>query len=213
MTSYSLYGTGSIRWVDGTVSTDDEKAEEQFEAVTNCLAAGAARALLDTTRDLAPEDEQDSTEIYAEQWHSADEGWELEAIHPDDRDAFVAFVARFVRENIADIVWLANRLAWQDERSGGERPIWWHEQGMALYQVGQLLGHEGSGSGVSLTDYNRPSDSQSGVKSVVHNGRRYEGLAGRLALWVAQNETSAAHIWENTWIDSTEEPSLLHIGG
>lgn len=220
MTSYSLYGTNSIRFVDGGLSTDDELAAEQLDQITNCVAAGAMRALLDSVRDLADPD----VEVYAEQWHSAAEGWELDALHPDSREEFTKYVQRFTRENLAEILSLAHYLAWESERNNtGERSNWFHDTGMGIYRVGQLLGYDASGTGIALDDYDQsvPLDGDDyegrlrladGGSPVFRNRRRYRRTpGGRMALWVAEAETSAAHVWEGAWVDSTEEPCLLHL--
>lgn len=220
MTSYSLYGTNHIKFVDGDLSPDDdERAADDLDSITNCVAAGAMRSLLNSTRDLADED----AEVYAEQWHSADEGWELDALHDGDVAAFMEYITRFTRENLANILSLARYLAWEDERGSGDRSLWFHDTGMAIYRVGELLGFEGAGAGVSLDDYDKPVSLDSGDYDaairladdgvpVMREGRRYRHTpGGRMALWVAQAQTNAAYVWEQTWIDSTEEPSRLHL--
>lgn len=221
MTSYSLYGTSHIKFVDGGLSPDDdERAADDLDAITNCVAAGAMRSLLNSTRDYADED----AEVYAEQWHSADEGWELDALHEDDRAAFMDSITRFTRENLTDVLALANYLAWDYERDAvGERSLWFHDTAMAIYRVGELLGYDAGGQGISLDDYNRsvPLDGDDylgrlaladGGAPVERSGRRYRRTpGGRMALWVAEAQTSASYEWEQTWIDSTEEPCRLHL--
>lgn len=49
MTSSSTYGTSRIRLVDGTLTPDDERREDEMYAVVH---AGAARILLNSAVDL-----------------------------------------------------------------------------------------------------------------------------------------------------------------
>jgi hypothetical protein len=190
VTSYSTHGVGRIRFVDGDLSPWEETREEQVQQVVDCLASGVVRALLDQVRDLA---DLDDDNIDATQWHSPAEGWELSTVVDDDRPALVAVVEGFVRDCLPDILCLARRIAW-DDRFQGE--CWHGDTGMGVYRVGYLLGMQASGNGVGFTDYADhrylPHDSTS-----------------RMTAWL---ETSGHdHAWEDVFIDSAEEPCLLHV--
>ncbi len=200
MTSFSVYGTGRLALVDGSLSTDDELAAEQLDQITNCIAAGAIRALLDTVRDNFDQE----TEVYAEQWHSAAEGWELDAVVKDDLPPFMAMCERFVHDNVQNILNLAKRIAW-DPRWAGEN--YWHgDDGMAIYRVGTLLGYKLHGDGIGFDDYFQP-----------------ELIDGKLPEHPRDHVIEALQAWvdipenviylEDTWIDSSEEPCLLHLRG
>lgn len=183
MTSYSTYCAGRIPFVDGDLThEDDEKREEQREQLINCLASGAARALLDCARD----DADSEAEVYAEEWHSADEGWELEALDDDARAKVLDVVGRFVDANVPYIVILANYIAWE---LTPPQTTWSRDMGMALYRVGNLLGYQCSGQGIGLDDYGAAA-------------------GDRLSSWV---EEHARYALESPYIASSEEPCLLHI--
>lgn len=204
MTSYSTYGTDRLRLVDGTLSPDDdERFEDERGTVVNCVAAGAMRALLDSASDLAEPHPAAGAgavvvradEARAVQWHSAAEGWELDALTDADQPAFLELVGRFVSDNLDTILALATRIAW-DPRFAAEK-VTHRNQGMSIYRIGELLGYQLSGQGIGFVDYSLHE----------HQGA---DLIGRLDSWLKAN---ASQVWESTWIDSTEEPCLLHIDG
>ncbi len=186
MTSYSTYGTGRIQLVDGTLTPDEELRAEQLDQIVQCVASGAGRALLDSTRDL---DDPDA-EVAAVQWHTEAEGWELDAI--SDRAPFLDLVRGFVTDNLDDVLLLASRIAWKGN------DMWSGDEGMALYRVGYLMGMEGAGQGVGFRDY--WSERVLGQLDVTE----------RLSAKLDRRDTYA---WEDSWIDSTEEPCLLHLEG
>lgn len=193
MTSYSTYATSRIRLVDGDLTPEEEQRGDYLDLVVKCLAAGAARALLDTTHDMTDDPEaSEQTEVYAEQWHSEEEGWELEAIADDDREPFMAMVREFAGDNLTRVIALAQRLAW-DPRFQGE--LWARDFGMALYRVGQLLGYRGARTGIGFSDYRLPEQDVD---------------VDALDAWV-EARTTKLYGWEQSWIDSTEEPCLLHL--
>ena len=193
MTSYSTYGTSQrhLGLIDGStaLSTEEGKAEEQMYAISHALASGAARALLDSTHDAADHE----ADVNATEWHSADEGWEIDAIHDGDRSEFLSLVEQFTRANLPDILTLVQRIAWS-KRWAGE--MWHGDDGMAFYRVGMLLGYEGAGVGIGFSDYSEGDENYN------------EGLSARLRTWV---EANVGYVWEQSWIDSNEEPCRLHL--
>lgn len=192
MTNFSVYGTSNLKLVDGSLHYDEEIAAEQLDQITNCVAAGAARALLDTVRDLADED----AEVNATEWHSPTEGWELEAIVDKDLPDFMDMCTRFVRDNVQNILTLSARIAW-DPRFAGEQ--YWHgDDGMAIYRIGMCLGYAVHGDGISFNDYSQPFP-------------HVDPVVTPLEAWV-EDRANRPH-YEDTWIDSTEEPCLLHLRG
>jgi hypothetical protein len=200
VTSFSTYGTGRLALVDGSLATDEELAAEQLDQITNAIAAGAARALLDTTRDEADPE----AEVYAEQWHSAAEGWELGAIVTGDLPPFMDMCERFVRENVQNVLTLANRIAW-DPRWASES--YWHgDEGMAIYRIGMCLGYSVHGDGISFSDYSQPTRIDGEVLTPWR-----DPIVDPLEAWV-NTRTNHPH-YEDTWIDTTEEPCLLHLRG
>jgi hypothetical protein len=184
MTSFSTYAVGRIRFVNGDLSTDDDVAEEQAGAIVSCLTAGCCRALLDTALDLANPD----AVVAATDWHSPAEGWELEAVADRDRGDVTELVAQFFAENRTDAILLAERIAW-DARFAHEP---WHgDSGMGMYRVGMLLA---LAHGYSFADYGDPRYIPDAPDVTTRLHRRVE-------LWWR---------WGSWWIDSTEEPCLLH---
>lgn len=197
MTSYSTYATARLRLVDGDLTNEsDEDRAEQFEQVVRCVASGAMRALLDQARDLSDDDAQ----VDASQWHSPEEGWELDALDDADRDWFYGLVQRFVSENVGSIIALVNRIAW-DPR--WKESLWSGDQGMAFYRVGCLLGMEGAGQGVGFRDYSGPADND-----LVLGGM--PDVTDRLSAWL--DTVQGGYPFEGAYVDSSEEPCLLHIG-
>jgi hypothetical protein len=190
VTSYSTFGVGRIAFVDGDLSPWEETRDEQTQQVVGCLASGAVRALLDQVRDL---NDLDDDGIDATQWHSPAEGWELGAVVDDDRAGLVAVVEEFVRDCLPDILCLARRIAWGDRWRSA---IWHGDTGMGVYRVGYLLGMQMSGNGIGFADYTDhrylPNDSTS-----------------RMTAWL--ESSGHAHAWEDAFIDSAEEPCLLHV--
>lgn len=190
MTSYSTYAVGAIKYVDGDLTHEHtEVREAHLHMLQQCVAAGAMRALLDTASDLADRDAQ----IDATQWQSPREGWELEALYDDDREAFESFVDQFVTENLLDVICLAERIAWAPRYLS---QVWHGHSGMGMYRVGYLLGMQRSGNGVGFEDYHDPRYSPCDVTD-------------RLTAWLNAHKPNA---WEGAWIDSEEEePCLLHL--
>lgn len=197
MTSYSTYMSGSMRLVDGSLHFYDEEIyAEQIDQVINCLAAGAARALLDCARDDAPG--QEDAEVDAVQWHSPQEGWELEAIVPGDLPKLMDVVGRFARANSQRILDLGARIAWSEKT----RDDTFHgDTGMGLYRVGMLMGYMMRGAGVGFNDYHDPTI----IDGVVYGDIIVDQLND------GAREEKVVHAFENVWIDSTEEPCLLHL--
>lgn len=183
MTSYSTYGAGRIRFVDGDLTHEDpERREEERDQLINCLASGAARTLLDCAQDL----DNETRIVHAEEWHSEEQGWELDALDDDARAKVRSVTERFVDANVPWILLLAEYLAYWD-RPGS---IWSGDLGMALYRVGQLLGYQCAGTGITLDDYSQPA------------GRR-------LYVWAKEH---ASYAFESPFISSSEQPCRLHIG-
>jgi hypothetical protein len=197
MTSFSTYGTGNLALVDGSLATDDELAEEQLESIISCVASGAARALLDMVRDEADMDAL----VDATQWQSVDQGWETDAIVDEDLPAFLDMCERFVRDNVQNILNLAHRIAW-DARWSDEH--YWHgDEGMAIYRIGMLLGYTVHGDGIGFDDYYQP---------LLIDGKvtpQGDIVIRPLKAWVEDRDNRP--YYEDTWIDSTEEPCRLHL--
>jgi hypothetical protein len=191
MTSFSTYGTGNLALVDGSLATDDELAEEQLEAIINCVASGAARALLNTVRDEADTDAQ----VDATQWHSAAQGWETDAIVDEDLPDFLNMCDRFVRDNVQNILNLASRIAWEARWSD---ELWHGDKGMAIYRIGMLLGHTVHSDGTGFDDYYQP---------LLIDGK----VAPQGDIVLKPLKAWAHPYYEDTWIDSTEEPCRLHL--
>jgi hypothetical protein len=198
MTLFSTFGTGRLRLVDGDLSTDDELRAEQFDQVTSSLACGVARVLLDTCRDRADPDQA----VRAEQWHTPVEGWELDAVCDGDRPGLLRQVRWFAAVNLTDVLALAERIAW-DQATRGQ--VWHGDTGRGLYRVGMLLGHHGARTSLGFADHARPSD----LPGDPHRSRdRYRGLPGLLTWWT---DTHLPTWWDLAWIDSREDPCLLHL--
>jgi hypothetical protein len=185
VTSYSTYGVNRIKLVDGALHYDEETREEQHEQILDALTAGAARALLDTAYDMASDERPSATD-----WHSADEGWEIEALTDESQVKLRAVVEAFLDANLTNILTVMDDIAW-DGRWHSE--IWHGDRGMAVYRVGMLLAYTLHGDGIGFNDYAIPRG----------------GTADRLREWVKAHPAPDV---ENAWIDSTEEPCLLHIG-
>ena len=73
---------------------------------------------------------------------------------------------------------------------------------MGAYRVGYLFGSQASGSGVGFSDYAYPQT---------------DTTVAQLDAWL-ETHTRPGHLgehgqfwWEDAWIDSTEEPCLLHL--
>jgi hypothetical protein len=203
MTSYSTYATGTLKIVDGTLAStfrpepdaDNDDLQNDLYMLGHAIASGAARALLDVSHDVTDDpDGSEQTEVYAEQWHSADEGWELEALTPEAREKLEQRALSFTTQNLADVVWLAHRIAFDPRYSSDADGLWHHDLGMGFYRVGQLLGYELAHQGVGFFDY---------------TGTDGKVITDRLSLWVDENGDYA---YEDAWIDSTEAPCLLHLG-
>lgn len=189
MTLYSTYGVNRFCLVDGVLSRDDdERLDEEMNALVQCVASGVVRGLLDQVRDRA--DPDDDT-ICAEQWHSAVEGWELGAVADDDQGQLLEWVGWFVRDNEADVLLLAQRIAREPRRV-----IWYGNTGMGAYRVGYLLGMEGAGQGLGLSDYWQAGPGQD--------------VTVRLSAWLSRQEER--YPFEDAWVDTSEEPCLLHLG-
>jgi hypothetical protein len=198
MTGFSTFGTGRLRLVDGDLSYDDELRAEQFDQVTSTLACGVARMLLDTCTDRdAP-----GRPVRAEEWHTPVEGWELDAVCDDDRPELVSQVRWFAAANLPDVLALAERIAW-DEATRGQ--VWHGDTGRGLYRVGTLLGHHGARTGLGFADYTCPSDLPAAGPGARGS---YRGLPGQLTWWT---DTHLHPFWDHAWIDSREDPCLLHL--
>jgi len=198
MTLFSTFGTGRLRLVDGDLSTDDGLHAEQFDQVTSTLACGVARVLLDTCHDRADPDQP----VRAEQWHTPVEGWELDAVCDDDRSELARQVGWFTAANLLEVLALAERIAWGQATRG---QLWHGDTGRGLYRVGMLLGHHGARTGLGFTDHPRPHDRPADP----HRTRdRYRGLPGQLTCWT---DTHLHPWWDRAWIDSHEDPCLLHL--
>jgi hypothetical protein len=195
MTLYSTYGTGKLKLVDGSLHYDEDTMTEQLDQITHCIAAGTARALLDTTTDQA---EGETADPAAVQWQTPSEGWELDAIVTEDQPILMDIAQRFVRDNVQNILTLGSRIAWDVRWSADER---WHgDDGMAIYRIGTLLGYTLTGQGIGFDDYWQP-----------------QLIDGKLPQHPKDPIVDPLKAWEHpsldTWIDSTEEPCLLHLRG
>jgi hypothetical protein len=189
MTSYSTYAVDTIRFVDGTLSPDEETREDQRYMIVEALTSGAARTLLDTARDMSDLD----AEVNATDWHSASEGWEIEALTDDAQSKLRSVVELFLDDNLNDILTLTDQIAW-DGRWHSE--IWHGDRGMAVYRIGMLLAYTLRHEGIGFLDY----DNAPGHNSVISH----------LTAWLDAHPHPGI---EEAWIDSTEEPCLLHIEG
>lgn len=200
MTSFSTYGAGHLTLVDGNLSPDEETADEQIYAISHAIAAGGARAFLDTARDEADPDAQ----VEATQWHSANEGWELAAIQPAEAETWVSVCERFVKEMATPVIDMAARIAWDPRWSN--QP--WHgDHGMGFYRVGMLLAYCLHGDGIGFDDYSRPVLIDGKVSSA------RDSDVDQLNAWATALTSSREYWYEDTWIDSTESPCLLHLRG
>lgn len=181
MTNYSLYATNQMKLTpEGELPTDEEVREDYIYRITNTIAAGAARTLLDNVNDDA------GGEIVAEQWHTPAEGWELDALTDDVRAAVVKVAEKLFAECERDVLSMVAELAW----TGRESPLapWFQDEGRAFYRIGALLAYHLTGEGVGFYDYSFPS-------------------ADRLTEWVTSSGLSGAL---ETSVDSDEDPCLLH---
>jgi hypothetical protein len=202
MTGFSTFGTGRLRLVDGDLSGDDELRAEQFDQVTSTLACGVVRVLLDTCTDR----DDPNRPVRAEQWHTPVEGWELDAVCDDDRPTLVQQVRWFATANLLDLLALAERIAW-DQPTRGQ--IWHGDTGRGLYRVGMLLAHQQARTGLGFADHTRPSDQLTDLPAARPGARgRYRGLPGQLTWWT---DTHLHTFWYHAWIDSREDPCLLHL--
>lgn len=137
MTSYSLY------------FGHDESADERRDYRCETFVMGAARCLLGsftTIQDPGKDDDDPPAEAQAEWWHSAARGWELDALHPDDRREF-----RHRVEGFFDVAYddLEVVLALIRERENH----WASPARRAWYRAGMLLPHTANGSGVGFWEY------------------------------------------------------------
>lgn len=197
MTSYSTYGVSFIRLTDGALSPDDETREEQVGQLRDCLAAGAIRALLDTTNDLADPD-ADVTGVYVA---DQPEGWEHEAVVSEDYRELLTVCESFAEAMAPWIFILANRIAY-DRRWAVEGGTWVGDTAMAVYRVGMLLGYTMHGDGIGFHDYYQANPTD-------HVDPNRDGVIDRFDQYCERNKLNAKY--EGTWIDSTEEPCLLHL--
>jgi hypothetical protein len=202
MTSFSTYGTGRLRLVDGDLSTDQDLRAEQFDQVTSTLACGVVRALLDTCHDR----DDPTRTVRAEEWHSPAEGWELDAVHDDDQPGLLRAVTWFAAANLPHVLALAERIAW-DQATCGQ--VWHGDTGRGLYRVGILLAHQVARTGIGFAGYTRPDncpDDRPGERPAA--ARSYRGLCGQLTWWV---DTHVHPRWDQAWIARHEDPCLLHL--
>jgi hypothetical protein len=203
MTLYSTYGTGRLRLVDGDLSPDDDELRaEQLHQITSTLACGVIRMLLDTCTDRHDPDRP----VHAEEWHTPEEGWELDAVGDEDQPGLLRQVGWFTAAALPHVLALAERIAW-DEVTRGQ--VWHGDTGMGLYRVGMLLGHHGARTGIGFADYTSPSDRRDALPTARSGSRRgYRGLPGQLTWWA---DTHLHPGWSQAWIDGREDPCLLHL--
>ena len=135
MTSYSIFTPVG----DDT----DEVRECQYQS----LLRGAARALLDEAEIAGADHSRETQTASASQWQSPVIGWELRAIHSDDR----ARVERRVRQvfdgayaDLTEVVAKIVRAAIMPHIGG---------RYLAWYRAGELLLHSTLGSGIGLWEY------------------------------------------------------------
>lgn len=183
MTSFSLYATNSMKLTpEGDLPHDEEVREDYVWRITNTIAAGAARTLLDNVTDDSDPDHQ----VHAEEWHTPAEGWELDALDDTVRPVIVKVAEKLFAECERDVLDFVNDLAWRGKES--DRAAWFHDEGRAYYRIGALLAFHLTGEGVGFYDYSYPS-------------------ADRLSVWMGDSGLAGAL---DTSVDTSEEPCLLH---
>jgi len=139
MTSYSI------------CRPDSDDPDDVRHARLETFIMGAARCLLSSrTEVLTPDtDHHDDTEtVYAEAewWHSAREGWELDALAPDDRKIFSEACEWFVTGHWADLDTLTAEIV----EHGGE---WGRSLGWAWYRAGMLFVYNTNSEGIGFWEY------------------------------------------------------------
>ncbi|MFG3710930.1 hypothetical protein [Micromonospora sp. NPDC047730] len=139
MTSYSIYYPQS----------DDP--QEVWRSRVETFLSGAARSFLDTAEVVTEEEDPAETEeAYAVWWHSERRGWELDAIHPDDRPRFVKRLGDFAGENPGDLALVVNQIL-EDARRLGHAYV--HDVDTAWYRAGELYIYNSQGQGIGLWEH------------------------------------------------------------
>jgi hypothetical protein len=185
MINNSTYATNLIHFTpEGDLPSNDD-AEHYLQRLVSCLSAGAARAILDSTRHIG--ETSDEPEIYVDDCPTPAEGWELDALDDEIRTAVEWTAKTLFTSAFHDVITLANWLAFENSPTE-DRPLWFHDFGMALYRCGNLLGYKLIGKDIGFTDY--------------HNASAY-----RLDDWMSLSGLVGAI---ETWIDTSEEPCILH---
>lgn len=194
MTTYSTFAVNQITIIPGENTLRTYENEEDYEndlwRFARCLAAGAARALLDNATD---DNEDPESELAATSWQSPHEGWELEAIAEDERDAFIALFEKFFREQSSPLLALADEIAWSPRWASDS--TFHGDTGRGLYRVGMMVAYMGAGAGMGLHDY-------------WQEGTPGDWAIGHLTVWMSQNIGTP---WEGAHYDSGEDEPFLHL--
>jgi hypothetical protein len=84
----------------------------------------------------------------ATDWHSADKGWEIDGIHPDERDKFRERLTAFFDANYEQLQALADLIV-----ANKYEKFWNTSHGYAWYRIGILYVYTAQGAGISFLDH------------------------------------------------------------
>ncbi len=143
MTSYSIFHSADF-------GGDPDDPDEIHYAQLQTFLHGAARAVLDTAEMLGDE----SAEVCAEQYHSPRSGWEIRAIHADDRERFEGRLTAFFNLHREDLINFAAELLTSNDRPCYVRS--WPDG--AWYRAGYLYVFNARGEGIGFAGYGPAGD-------------------------------------------------------